>query len=88
MIMMNFRLRLKKIGRLKNTRIKFDLEKLKDPNITEEFKAMIGGTFAPLTLAQEEVETTTNNFNTAVRSLENNARKINPGHRRLASNVR
>ena len=44
MIMMNFLLRLKKIRRLKNPRIRFDLEKLSwknsDPNITEEFKAM------------------------------------------------
>ena len=66
MIMMNFRLRLKKIRRLKNARIKFDLEKLKDPNVAEEFKAVIGGKFALLNLAEEEVKTMTNNFNSTV----------------------
>ena len=82
MIMMNFRLRLKKIRRLKNTRIKCDLKKLKDTNITEEFKAMIGGKFAPLILAEEELETMTKKFNTAVTDTAskylNIARKRNP----------
>ena len=32
------------------TRIEFDLEKLKDPQVADVFQAMIGGKSAPLTL--------------------------------------
>ena len=41
--MMTFRLRLKKISKPKHTRLKFDLQKLKDPNVLETFQAVIGG---------------------------------------------
>ena len=50
LLMMTFHLRLKRICKLKHTRFKFDLEKLKDPNVLETFQAMIGGKFAPLTI--------------------------------------
>ena len=33
LLMMTFRLRLKKTSKPKHTRLKFDLEKLKDPNV-------------------------------------------------------
>ena len=52
--MMIFRLRLKKTSKPKHTRLKFDLEKLKDPNVLENFQAMIGGRFAPLTIMNNE----------------------------------
>ena len=52
--MMTFRLRLKKISEPKHTRLKFDLEKLKDPKVLETFQAMIGGRFAPLTIMSNE----------------------------------
>ena len=52
--MMTFRLRLEKIGKPKHTRLKFDLEKLKDPNVLEIFQAMIAGRFAPLTIMSNE----------------------------------
>ena len=32
----------------------FDLEKLKDPNALETFQAIIGGTFAPLAIMNNE----------------------------------
>ena len=48
--MVTFHLRLKRISKPKHTRLKFDLEKLKDPNVLETFQAMIGGKFAPLTI--------------------------------------
>ena len=32
----------------KHTRLKFDLGKLKDPNVLETFQAVIGGKFASL----------------------------------------
>ena len=42
LVMMNFRLRLKKIVKPKQVRVKFDLQKLKDPKIPEAFQTMIG----------------------------------------------
>ena len=66
---MTFHLCLKRISKPKNTRLKFDLKKLKDPNVLETFKAMIGMKFAPLTImnsedADRDLMITT--FNTAV----------------------
>ena len=58
---MTFHLRLKRISKPKHTRLKFDLEKVKDPNLLETFQAMIGGKFAPLTIMNNE-----DTFNTAV----------------------
>ena len=49
LVMMTFKLHLKKVRKQGHTKIKFDLEKLKDPEIAETFKAMIEGKFAPLT---------------------------------------
>ena len=54
LLMMTCRLRLKKISKPKHTRLKFDLEKLKDPNLLETFQAMIGGRCAPLTIMSYE----------------------------------
>ena len=54
LLMMTFRLRLKKISKPKHTRLKFVLEKLKDPNVLESFQAMIGGRFAHLTIMNNE----------------------------------
>ena len=67
---MTFRLRLKKkISKPKHTRLKFDLEKLKDPNVLETFQAMMGGRFAPLTIMRDEdtdTDSMITTFNTAV----------------------
>ena len=68
---MTFRLRLKQISEPKHTRLKFDLEELKDPNVLETFKAMIGGKFAPLTIMNNEdrpthIDSMITTFNTAV----------------------
>ena len=52
--MMTFRIRLKTISKPKHTRLKFDLEKLKNPNVLEAFQAMIGGKCAPLTIMSNE----------------------------------
>ena len=67
--MMTFRLRLKRISKPKHTRLKFDLEKLKDPNVLETFQAMIGGKLAPLTIMSNEdtdIDSMITTFNTAV----------------------
>ena len=67
--MMTFHLRLKRISEPKHTRFKFDLEKLKDPNVLETLQVMIGGEFAPLTIISNEdtdIDSMITNFNTAV----------------------
>ena len=69
LLMMTFRLRLKKTSKPKHTRLKFDLEKLKDPNVLESFQAMIGGRFAPLTIMsndETDIDSMITTFNTAV----------------------
>ena len=69
LLMMTFRLRLKKISKPRHTRLKFDLEKLKDPNVLETFQAMIGGRFAPLTIMSNEdtdIDSMITTCNTAV----------------------
>ena len=50
----------------------FDIEKLKDPTITETFQAMIGGKFEHFTILEEEntdIETLTDNINNAVTDI-------------------
>ena len=67
--MMTFHLRLKRISKPKHTRLKFDLENLKDPNALETFQAMIGGKFAPLNIMSNEdtgIDSMITTFNTAV----------------------
>ena len=67
--MMAFHLRLRRISKPKHTRLKFDLEKLKDPNVLETFQAMIGGRFASLTIMSNkdtDTDSIITTFNTAV----------------------
>ena len=67
--MMTFRLCPKRISKPKHTRLKFDLKKMKDPNVFESFLATISGKFAPLTIMSNEdtdVDSLTTTFNTAV----------------------
>ena len=71
LVMMTFRVHLRKANKQNETRLKFNLEKLKDPNIHKTFQAMIGGKFAPLTILKdteegEDLDTLTRNFSTAI----------------------
>ena len=69
LLIMTFNLRLNKIGKPKHTRFKFDLEKLKDPNMLESFQAMTGRRFAPPTIMSNEdtdIDSMITTFNTAV----------------------
>ncbi|XP_068240272.1 craniofacial development protein 2-like [Palaemon carinicauda] len=59
LVFVNFKLRLKTIKKPKNTRVKFSLDRLKDPNIAESFKATVGGEFAPLLTIEEDHSTET-----------------------------
>ena len=70
--MTTFHLHLKRISKPKHTRLKSDLEKLKDPNVLETFQVMIGGKFAPLTIMNSEdtdMDTMITTFNTAVAEI-------------------
>ena len=60
---------MKQNSKPKHTRLKFDLEKPKDPSVFETFQAMIGGRFAPLTIMSNEdadTDSMITTFNTAV----------------------
>ncbi|GFR73833.1 craniofacial development protein 2 [Elysia marginata] len=48
LVIITFALRLKKNKKRGSIRIKFDVDKLKDPNIPTTFQANIGGRFVPL----------------------------------------
>ena len=66
---MTFHLRLRRISQPKHTRLKFDLENLKNPNVLETFQDMIGGKFASLTIVNNEdpdMDSIITTFNTAV----------------------
>ena len=66
--MMTFHLRLKRTSKPKHTRLKFNFEKLKDPNVLETFQAVTGGKFAPLSIMDNEdtdLDSMITTFNTA-----------------------
>ena len=69
MVMMTFQTRLKNSRKPTQPRIRFDLEKLKDPTVMSAFQATIGGRFAPLaTLVDEDadLDSMVTHFNKAV----------------------
>ena len=83
LLMLTFRLRLKRIIKPTNTQIKYDLEKLKDPTVAKAFQAKIGGKFAPLILLENEnnyIDTMITAINTAVTETAN---EILGKHRRI-----
>ena len=70
--MMTFHVCLKRTSKPKHTRLKFDLEKLKDPNVLETFQAMISGKFTPITIMNnEDADTDSMVMKQPVRSLAN-----------------
>ena len=69
LVMTTVKLHLKRVKKLGHARVKFDLEKLKDPEVAEAFHVMIGGKFAALTILDADctdTDTLINTFNTAV----------------------
>ena len=67
--MMTFRVRLKKARKPNQPRLRFDLEKLRDPDVTCTFQATIGGKFALLIGLSDEdmdMDTMITTYNTAV----------------------
>ena len=58
LVMMAIKVKLLKKCREKVVCIKYDVEKMKDPNTAEQFKAEIRGKFAPLLLLRDLNEQT------------------------------
>ena len=83
LLMMTFRLRMKRIIKPTNTRIQYDLEKLKDPTVAKAFQANICGKCTPLILLENEnndIDTMVTVMNTAVTETAN---EILGKHRRI-----
>ena len=60
LVMMTFRVRLKKARKPKQPKLRFGLEKLRDPDVDCTFQATIGGKFAPLIgLRDEDIDINT-----------------------------
>ena len=69
LVTMTFRVRLKMARKPNQPRLRFDLEKLRDPDVACTFQAMIGGKFAPLIGLSDEdmdMDTMITTYNTAV----------------------
>ena len=67
--MMTFQVRLKMARKPNQPRLRFDLEKLRNPDVACTFQATIGGKFAPLIgLSDEDMDmgTMITTYNTAV----------------------
>ncbi|XP_076443965.1 uncharacterized protein LOC143282251 [Babylonia areolata] len=62
LVLATFKLKLKCKRCPRNPRIRFDLEKLKDPEIADVFQAQVGRKFAALNLMDIDVDTLSNNI--------------------------
>ena len=78
LVMMTYRLRLQRVKNQGNTRIRFSLEKFKDPNTAQIFGATIGGKFAPL-LALENQDTEIGVLKQPTAFLANTGQQRSPG---------
>ena len=54
MVLLNLRLRLQKVRKPKSCRLRFNLDKLKDPEVASIFQAEVGGKFAALSPLVED----------------------------------
>ena len=66
LLMMTINLRLQKNRKNKNPRIRFNKEKLQDPNIATHFKATIGGRFAVFNFLELNINNLVNSVSTAM----------------------
>ena len=60
MVLANFKLKLKAKRSPKSSRISFDLDQLKDPEIAHAYQARVGGKFAALNLIDQDIDTLAN----------------------------
>ena len=66
--MITFRVRLKKARKPNQPRLRFDLEKLRGPDVACTFQATLGGKFAPLIGLSDkdmDIDTMITTYNTA-----------------------
>ena len=66
LVLLVMKMKLKKRQKPANPRIKFDLERLEDPEIAEIFEAKIGGRFAALNILDKDINELTTSFNEGV----------------------
>ncbi|XP_055877093.1 uncharacterized protein LOC129924650 [Biomphalaria glabrata] len=69
LVMMTLKVHLKKVTKQGPTRIKLDLDKLKDPQVAAIFEAQVGRRFAALNILdsnEQDIDTQVNMLNTAV----------------------
>ena len=79
--MMTFRLHLQRMKSQGNKRMRFSLEKPKDSNIADIFRATIGGKFAPLLVLgnqDTEIDTLINRCNTVTETANDILGKHRP----------
>ena len=65
-VLATLKLKLKKIHQQKSPRLQFDIDNLKDPEITTSFEARLGGKFAALNIFEEDINVLTDNIKGAV----------------------
>ena len=66
LVLMTLQIKLKTKNQKRNPRLLFSLEKLKDPEVAEIFKAEIGGRFAALNFLQEDLNSLTETFSNTI----------------------
>ena len=66
LVMTTLRLKLKANKKNKSPRIRFNLDKLKDPTVAEAFQATLGGKFAALDFVHDDIQNVQENFNAAI----------------------
>ena len=87
LLMKTFQLCLKRISKPKHSRLKFDLKKLKDPNVLQNFQGMIGGRFAPLTIMSNEDTDIDSMITTCNTAVAETASEILGKHRQKKKNL-
>ena len=69
LVMMTYRIRLKKTEKPTQSRLRFDLDKLRNPDVAGTFQATVGGKFAPLINLKDDdinIDSMITTYNTAV----------------------
>ena len=87
LVLLNMKLRLRRNHHPTTSRIKFDLDKLKDPFVHEAFQAEIGGKFAALNIIDANIDDLTDTISqTLHEAAENNLGKQRKIHKPWISN--
>ena len=75
-VTMTFQVCQKKTKRPTQSRLRFDLEKLRNPDVTGIFQATIGGKFAPLTILRDDDIDTNSMITTYNKAVTDSANEI------------